>query len=357
MARGVYLLVAIGCMAAVAGGLLWVLLLQASTTGKPAQVAVPPPWQDTTPPPQLPPRELDLGMVGARLSPPAGIRFEVSVGPLSAPPRAGMTLGQFRADSPNRLAGWPDGVSISGGPDAELFDRVRVANGAGVGLAARPALVEQLGTALSQGVAGSRDFTIRVVVRDRFGQRSAPADVTFNLRYGPAPSVAAAPTPVPTRLEQLARAIARHLEPEVNPAHFKAYERALATPDRCGAGRDDPVFLDNYRRAYDFPLYPGKTWQRTTTETNRDTGAVRIHTITGRVENWESVTVPAGTFHGLRVVLETALLDQTTGERVVGSDTSWSVPAVRRSVQSITTGNGGSRRALQLLRYSLAPGD
>lgn len=106
-------------------------------------------------------------------------------------------------------------------------------------------------------------------------------------------------------------------------------------------------------RYYDFPLYPGKTWHETTTETNTKTGAIRQHTIAGRVEGWETVSVPAGTFRGIKVVLQTELFDPRNGERVSGSDTSWYVPEVRRSVKSLMTGKAGKERLIQLLSYEL----
>jgi hypothetical protein len=106
-------------------------------------------------------------------------------------------------------------------------------------------------------------------------------------------------------------------------------------------------------RYYDFPLYPGKTWRETTTETDIMTGAVRQHTIVGRVEGWETISVPAGTFRGIKVVLQTELFDPGSGERIVGSDTSWYVPEVRRSVKSLTTGKAGRQRLIQLLSYEL----
>lgn len=104
---------------------------------------------------------------------------------------------------------------------------------------------------------------------------------------------------------------------------------------------------------YDFPLYPGKTWQQTTTETDIKTGAIRLHTVSGVVKGWETVSVPAGTFRGIRVELETELYDPSTGDRIPGTDTSWYVPEVRRSVKSDTTGKGGSQRVIELLWYDV----
>ena len=71
------------------------------------------------------------------------------------------------------------------------------------------------------------------------------------------------------------------------------------------------------------------------------------------MKGWETVTVPAGTFRGIRVHLETELYDPSTGEPIPGTDTSWYVPEVRRSVKSDTTGKGGSQRVIQLLSYDV----
>ena len=71
------------------------------------------------------------------------------------------------------------------------------------------------------------------------------------------------------------------------------------------------------------------------------------------VEGWETVSVPAETFRGIRVDPESELYDPSTGERTLGTDTSWYVPEVRRSVKSDTTGKGGSRRLIQLISYDV----
>jgi hypothetical protein len=119
------------------------------------------------------------------------------------------------------------------------------------------------------------------------------------------------------------------------------------SPD--GSGRDYSPPL----KYYDFPLVPGKTWQQTTTETNIETGAVKTHTVSGEVGQWETVSVPAGTFRGIRVHLLTELFDPSTGDRIRGTDTSWYVPEVRRSVKSVTTGKDGKQRLIQLISYEL----
>jgi hypothetical protein len=123
----------------------------------------------------------------------------------------------------------------------------------------------------------------------------------------------------------------------------------LASRSPDGSGRDYAPPL----RYYDFPLFPGKTWQQTTTETDIRTGAVRIHTVAGLVEDWDMVTVPAGTFRAIKVRLRTEVYDPKSGEHIPGTDVSWYVPELKRSVKSVTTGQGGSRRLIELLQYSL----
>jgi hypothetical protein len=106
---------------------------------------------------------------------------------------------------------------------------------------------------------------------------------------------------------------------------------------------------------FDFPLFPGKTWRQMTTETNNQTGAVRTHTLSGTVGDWEQVSVPAGTFRAIQVHLETDLVDPATGETISGTDISWYAPEVRRSVKSETSGKDGKQRVIRLIRYELHP--
>ena len=131
--------------------------------------------------------------------------------------------------------------------------------------------------------------------------------------------------------------------------HFDREWNLIASRSPNGSGRDYSPAL----KYYDFPLFPGKTWRQTTTETDIKTGAVRTHTVSGVVKGWETVSVPAGTFHGIRVELQTELYDPSTGERVPGTDISWYVPEVRRSVKSDTTGRGGSQRVIRLLSFDV----
>jgi len=131
--------------------------------------------------------------------------------------------------------------------------------------------------------------------------------------------------------------------------YFNGEWNLLSTRNADSSGSDysPPV------KYFEFPLYPGKTWQETTTETDIKTRATKILKISGTVGQWEDVSVPAGTFHAIKVVLQTELFDPVTTERVHGTDTSWYVPEVRRSVKSLTSGREGKRQLFQLIQYEL----
>lgn len=109
---------------------------------------------------------------------------------------------------------------------------------------------------------------------------------------------------------------------------------------------------------FDFPLYPGKTWRDKTMEANIKTGATRQHVITATVGDWETVSVPAGTFKGIKVSLETELTDIATGEKTTGTDISWYVPKVGRSVKSVTSSRSAEgkeqQQIIQLISYKPA---
>ncbi|MBK8638395.1 MAG: hypothetical protein IPN92_08940 [Chromatiaceae bacterium] len=118
--------------------------------------------------------------------------------------------------------------------------------------------------------------------------------------------------------------------------------------DNSGLDYSPPI------KYYDFPLYPGKKWQQVSTETDIKSGKIRMHTISGIVGDWEDVAVPAGNFRAMRVSLETEVFDSATGEKTRGTDISWYVPEVRRSVKSITSGKDGKSKIIQLMSYQLS---
>lgn len=118
----------------------------------------------------------------------------------------------------------------------------------------------------------------------------------------------------------------------------------------------DKSGLDYYPplRYYDFPLMPGKNWNQSSIETDIKSGKTRTHTVTGAVIGWENISVPAGNFRAVKVSLQTEVIDSITGEVISGTDDSWFVPEIGRSVKSITSGNDGQKRIIQLMWYQLA---
>src|SRR5262249_49431913 len=83
-------------------------------------------------------------------------------------------------------------------------------------------------------------------------------------------------------------------------------------PDGSGFDYSPPL------QYFAFPLYPGKTWQQTSRETNIQTGAVREHTLSATVGDWEDIAVPVGTFRALKITLQTELRDRSTGGTSTG---------------------------------------
>jgi hypothetical protein len=106
----------------------------------------------------------------------------------------------------------------------------------------------------------------------------------------------------------------------------------------------------------DFPLSVGKKWTAQSVETDKKTGRQRQHTLYGTVEGWEKVQVPAGEFDALKIVLKTELKDADNIS--TGSDVSWYVPALQRSVKSELTGQDTTtgreeKRIARLISYNV----
>lgn len=106
-----------------------------------------------------------------------------------------------------------------------------------------------------------------------------------------------------------------------------------------------------------FPLYPGKTWQQTSRETNIKTGAIREHTLSATVGDWEEVTVSAGTFRAIKITIRTELFDRSTEQKSTGIDISWYAPKMRRSVKSVITSRNfqgqEERQFIAITQYDL----
>ena len=123
-----------------------------------------------------------------------------------------------------------------------------------------------------------------------------------------------------------------------------------------GSGVNDGVSFSPSLKYYDFPLSVGKKWTAQSIETDKKTGHQRQHTIIGTVEGWEKVQVPAGKFEALKIVIKTVVKDDD--KISPGTDVSWYVPALRRSVKSELTGLDVStgreeKKIVRLLSYHI----
>jgi hypothetical protein len=113
-------------------------------------------------------------------------------------------------------------------------------------------------------------------------------------------------------------------------------------------------------RIYDFPLYPGKRWSSNSTQRDIKTGHVREHKIVAEVAGWETITVPAGTFRTIKVMIRNEVKDTQTGQITTGSDVSWYAPAAKRSVKyelrtfKAKDGQEDDVQNAQVVRYKLA---
>lgn len=100
----------------------------------------------------------------------------------------------------------------------------------------------------------------------------------------------------------------------------------------------------------------GKAWVGKSTKRELKTGAVSTHIIRAQVASREKITVPAGTFETLKLVLNIEMLDG--GKRTLGKDISWYAPAARRTVRSETESQDPdtgkvSKKIIQLLSFEL----
>lgn len=116
----------------------------------------------------------------------------------------------------------------------------------------------------------------------------------------------------------------------------------------------DPVSFSPALKYFDFPLTVGKKWTASSVETTRKTGRKRHFTLRGAIEGWEKINVPAGEFEALKIIIKTEIKD---GNNVSsGTDISWYVPQLHRSVQTELTGpdaTGGKeeKKILRLTSY------
>ncbi len=257
IAKIIYAVIAIVCLLAIVGGLIFIIYLQASTAVRPETVPVPPPYHEPTPNASLPSNQkIDINIVKNKITPPSKIKFINTIGLINAQLRPNIIIGYFVAETANEIAPYPDGLSIIGGHDAEKFERAFDQRSQKIGLAPTVALLNELNSSINSiKQEQTKKFSIRVVMRDRFGMVSVPADVTVEIIIAPPPALNTN-QPVETKSEQaelqkLAIDIAKHLEPVVNPAYFDAYKKAEKLPGKCGVANDNLEFIFNYRKAFD----------------------------------------------------------------------------------------------------------
>jgi len=64
---------------------------------------------------------------------------------------------------------------------------------------------------------------------------------------------------------------------------------------------------------------------------------MREHTLNAVVGDWETITVPAGTFKAIKITTNTEVVDTATGEKKSGVDTSWYSPDAKKTVKTVAT--------------------
>lgn len=248
-----YLIVAFASLLAIVLGILVALYFQVLISRPVIDEPVPPEYAAQS-------RPISLNTVSAHLLPPKNIRFVVVRSPIEKPLSAQDVLGYFDAETANGLARFPDDFDILGGKDATLFDRAplyELPAGSDIsapraGLKPTPALIEQINNALpALKTAEQHVFSLKVVARDVYGYRSAPADVTFTLVYSPPVPAPTTPVAAMTELQRLARDIALVVDENRTPVYFEAYKRAMQIPTHCGTNEDDAVFVSSFRRAFE----------------------------------------------------------------------------------------------------------
>lgn len=90
-----------------------------------------------------------------------------------------------------------------------------------------------------------------------------------------------------------------------------------------------------YFPRYVFPLEPGKTWTQDITAENSGNGRAWRYEVSGKVEGWEKITVPAGQFDALKVKVTAFYYgrDAFGGGNGKSEETVWYAPAVNNFVK------------------------
>jgi hypothetical protein len=96
-----------------------------------------------------------------------------------------------------------------------------------------------------------------------------------------------------------------------------------------GEGKSARRFTPYYP-LFSFPLVPGKTWRSDVEYPNRRFRAVKA-SVNGKVDGWENVSVPAGTFEALKLTIRA---DYMVANNPIlkgqWTESCWYVPSVRR---------------------------
>jgi hypothetical protein len=247
-ARGFYLIAALISLAAIVLAALVAVLAQGSTL----RFAIDQPVPNVNPPQT---EAIVVEDVAARLVPPQNLRFVQDPQIISFSVVEGQALGYFEAQTPNRLAFYPDDFDVVGGEHASLFQLSRHPGSGRAGLRASAALAQALNAAQAGlSTTAQQQYSLRVIARDQVGQVSQPADLTITLLLGPpgaAPPQPQAPAAAPlTDLQALAREIALVVDPAQTDVFFDTVRSALRTPRLCGA-ENSPEFVAQYRRGFE----------------------------------------------------------------------------------------------------------
>jgi hypothetical protein len=117
-----------------------------------------------------------------------------------------------------------------------------------------------------------------------------------------------------------------------------------------------------YYPNFSFPLWVGKTWKGSVAFASTDQPGKEVHAeLEARVVGFESVTVPAGTFFALKIVLGGPYRAQNLEGNWTGriEDTLWYAPQVRNAVRyeyRDTTGSSLYNHEIhELVNYWLVP--
>ncbi len=125
----------------------------------------------------------------------------------------------------------------------------------------------------------------------------------------------------------LERKILSHMSGRTGNVGTDRYDGATWTPV-------DPTIVDGRVVLLSFPLFIGKTWEYEYTAVEAN-GNRTLQTRTAKVESWDIVTVPAGTFNALRVVVDGRWRAHIRDAMFTGkvNETLWYSPDAKRWIR------------------------